>query len=228
LGSYLVSPIDYRIGVASDVDGAAQAYANPNLNTVLVPSPLAHAFDYAARHLNADQIDACKAHLNLMRPAERAAFKMLLPAQQDLILDIKEKEDQLAAAFHAVVGQGAFIDVHRYVPTRRSVMRTAIPHIDQCDTHMVATLIGQDGTLLYLKDYTDIAESAFKSGEISVPPCDVVEAAPTYLCFIKGTDHPDVMENADLSARWHSSPVSCAPIAPRLASFYAMRNGLHG
>lgn len=228
LGSYLTSSIDYRIAVASDVESAARAYAHPSVNTVLLPSPLAHAFDYACAKLDADQIDACKSYLNLMRPEERHDFKMLLPAQQDLILDIKSKEECLEDVFNAVVGVGAFIDVHRYVPTRRSIMRTAIPHIDECDTHMVATLLGQSGTLLYLKDYKGIAESAFKTGEVVVNPCDVVEANPTHLCFLKGTDHPDVLGNAALDPRWHSSPVSKLPAAPRLASFYAMRNGYHG
>ena len=85
MGSYLISPIDCHIAVACDVDSAARAYQNPQINTVLLPSPLAHAFDYALAHLDADQIDACKDHLNLMRPYERASFKALLAAQQDLI-----------------------------------------------------------------------------------------------------------------------------------------------
>lgn len=228
MGSYLISPIDCRIAVAEDAEAAALAYDHPQVNTVLVPSPLAHAFDYALRHLNADEVDACKAHLNLMRPYERPEFKALCAVQQDLILDIKGKEKHLTEMFNAVVGAGAFIDVHRYVPTRRSIMRTAIPHIDECDTHMVATLLGQDGTLLYLKDYSGIAESAFKAGEVIIRPCDVVESHPDYLCFIKGTDHPDVLNNSDLQPRWHSSPVSGQNVTPRLASFCAMRNGQHG
>ncbi len=225
LGSYLTSSIDNRIAVASDVESAARAYDNASVNTVLLLSPLAHAFDYACAYLDAGEVDACKSYLNLLRPEERHDFKLLRPAQQDLILDIKSKEDCLADIFTEVVGVGAFIDVQRYVPTRRSVMRTAIPHIDECDSHMVATLLGQSGTLLYLKDYTGIKESAFKSGEVIVRSQDVVEANPTHLCFIKGTDHPDVVDSPTLEARWHSSPVSKLPATPRLASFYAMRNG---
>lgn len=211
--------------MAENAEGGAKAYDNPMVNTVLVPSPLAHAFDYASQQLNAPEIDVCKGYLECFRPEELSGFRKLNRAQQDLILDIKGKEGALSDIFLEVVGQGAFIDVSRYVPSRRSVMRTAIPHIDQCDSHMTGTIIGERGTLLYLRGFEGLKDQDFKSGHVKINDNDMIEASPTHLCFIKGTDHPDIINNDDLTSRWHGSPIITNPNEARLGNFFAMRNG---
>ncbi|MAH06524.1 MAG: hypothetical protein CL561_13290 [Alphaproteobacteria bacterium] len=217
---------DPHIMMASDIEAAAHAYEYTDVNTVLVLSPLAGVFDAVAKRLSATELDGCKPFLERLRPWEIGAYHHLSAAQQDLIGLIKEKEDILSDVFNFVTGAGGYIDSLRYVPSRRGVYRTAIPHIDECDSHMTATLFGRRGTLLYLRDYFGIPEHAFKTGTVQVKPHEVIEANPTHLCFIKGTDHLDVLMNPDMGARWHSSPVIDDPQEARLASFCAMKNGL--
>ena len=225
-GHYLISSIDQHLAVASCEGGAVKAYNNPAVNTVLVPSPLAGQFNYASKYLTASEIDACKPHLELFAPEERDAFKALSNAQQDLILDIQDKEPVLSNLFEAIVGAGAFIDSHRYVQSRREMCRTAIPHIDQCDTHMAATLLGKRGTLVYLRDFTDACDADFKRGRIKISPRDFMEVSPEFLCFMKGTDHADIYKNRAMTSRWHASPIVQNAEEARLGSFYAMKNGL--
>jgi hypothetical protein len=225
--SYLISSFDQHLAVAGDADGAAAAYQNTMINTVLVPSPLAGVFNTAAMRLSADEIDQCASYLECLHPSQYASFALLTPAQQDLILEVKDKEPALVDIFHAVVGNGAYIDVSRYVQTRRGVMRTAIPHIDECDTHMTATILGQRGTLLYKRGYAGVGDAAFKKGGVIISPCDVIETAPSQLCFIKGSDHGDVVdERTQLNSRWHGSPIITDTNEARIGNFFAMRNGL--
>lgn len=226
LDTYIISPVEAHVAVTDNVDMAIRAYADSNVNTVLVPSPLAGLFDAAAREMCAPEIDLCAPFLERLRPWDMHGFKGLSSAQQDLIIQIKHKEDILSEIFGAVAGCGSYIDSLKYVPTRRSVYRTAIPHIDECDSHMTATLIGQRGTLLYFKDFTDIPESAFKNGEVQIKSHEVIETNPNHLCFIKGTDHADVIANPAMGARWHSTPVVTSAQEARLANFFALRNGL--
>ncbi len=225
--SYLISNFDPHLAVAYDIDGAAAAYSNARINTVLMTSPLAGAFNDSVRGLKAEEIDQCADFLEYLHPSEYPPFASLTAGQQDFIFDVKDKESILADVFHAVVGGGAYIDASKYVPTRRGVMRTAIPHIDECDTHMTATLIGRRGTLLYRQDFSDVNEADFKMRRVIIDPNNVIETDPSQLCFIKGTDHPDIMgEESKMGSRWHSSSIITDLNEARMANFFAMRNGL--
>lgn len=223
--SYVMSSVDQGIAVAHDLESAKQAYQNPYVNTVLVASPLARAFDYAAAVLSPDEINACAGVLEFHDPKGYRVFDQLSKRQQGLVLDIKSKEQVLTDIFLEVVGPAAFVDVYKYVPARYGFERTAIPHQDECDSHMTATLIGRDGTVLYAKDLSQYSEADFKAGRVFLSKNQSIEVNPEYLCFIKGTDHPHIVGSESLQARWHSSPILLDKRQARLANFFAMKNG---